>query len=908
MNEKDRLRLKFSSDPEKYYQVELFIKEGFIRRQCPKCGKYYWTLNPDQDTCPDQPCQPYTFIDDPPTNKRFNYIEAWKQIEEFFVKNGHTSVKRYPVVCRWRPDLYFTVASIIAFQRVEGGKIVFELPYNPLIIPQMCLRFNDIPNVGVSGKHYTSFCMVGQHSISNEQGYWKDRCIELDYELLKGPFGIPPEEISFLEDVWLGYGAFGYSLEYFVRGLELGNAVFTAFEGTPQDYREMKEKVIDMGAGLERFTWITQGTPTSYDAVFGPIIQKMIDRCGIEYDRDFHLKYVKILSNFNLGDISDTQTAKLSVAERLGISLSELEKRVSPLEALYAIADHIRSLVFAITDGLLPSNVGGGYNLRVILRRALGLIDKFGWDLKLEEVADWHISYLKEMYPELEEHRDEVFQILQVEEKRYRNAKERMKKVLFNIMRSKKSLSEEDLIKLYDSEGITPELLKESGLQVTIPPDFYTKVTERHLLPKPIEEQMKFDVDDLPPTTLLFYKDPNLFEFQARVLKVFQKRFVVLDQTAFYATAGGQEYDTGFINGCKVLSVKKYGTVVIHEVDGCELSEGQLVDCKVDEYRRGILMRHHTATHIVNGAARQILGSWVWQHSAHKDVDRSKLDITHYSHLSRDEILKIESLANEIVRKNIPIEIELLPRGVAEQRYGFRIYQGGVVPSRDVRIVKIGDFDIEACGGTHCFRTGDVGFIKILKSERIQDGIERIEFVAGEPAVSLAQNQENLLLNISKLLNTSQDKVLETIGKLKSQHEGLKRRWKILINKISPDLAQKIINESVDVDGLKVYTTSDEVFDEESHISIGEKVINLEPKLIYCSFIPTDDVVKLLVFCGNEAQKRGIKANLLVKEAAKFIGGSGGGDERFAQGGGIFKDKVEDAIKTIPSIIKGMLG
>ncbi|MCX8192135.1 MAG: alanine--tRNA ligase-related protein, partial [Nitrososphaerales archaeon] len=404
------------------------------------------------------------------------------------------------------------------------------------------------------------------------------------------------------------------------------------------------------------------------------------------------------------------------------ISLSELEKRVSPLEALYAIADHIRSLVFAITDGLLPSNVGGGYNLRVILRRALGLIDKFGWDLKLEEVADWHIDYLKEMYPELEEHRDEVFQILQVEEKRYRNAKERMKKVLFNIMKSKKSLSEEDLIKLYDSEGITPELLKESGLQVTIPPDFYTKVTERHLLPKPIEEQMKFDVDDLPPTTLLFYKDPNLFEFQARVLKVFQKRFVVLDQTAFYATAGGQEYDTGFINGCKVLSVKKYGTVVIHEVDGCELSEGQLVDCKVDEYRRGILMRHHTATHIVNGAARQILGSWVWQHSAHKDVDRSKLDITHYSHLSRDEILKIESLANEIVRKNIPIEIEVLPRGVAEQRYGFRIYQGGVVPSRDVRIVKIGDFDIEACGGTHCFRTGDVGFIKILKSERIQDG------------------------------------------------------------------------------------------------------------------------------------------------------------------------------------------
>ncbi|MEM2339502.1 MAG: DHHA1 domain-containing protein [Nitrososphaerales archaeon] len=346
---------------------------------------------------------------------------------------------------------------------------------------------------------------------------------------------------------------------------------------------------------------------------------------------------------------------------------------------------------------------------------------------------------------------------------------------------------------------------------------------------------------------------------------------------------------------------------MVHEVKDCKLFEGQLVNCKVDIHRREILKRHHTATHIVNGAARRILGSWVWQHSAYKDVDRSRLDITHYSHLSRDEIEKIESLANEIVRKNIPIEIEILPRGVAEQKYGFRIYQGGVVPSREVRIVKIGDFDIEACGGTHCFRTGDVGFIKILKSERIQDGVERIEFVAGELAVKSSQNCDNLILNISKALKTDQDKVLEAIDKLKSQYEDLRRKWKILLNKISPNLTQQVLNESIKVDGLKLYISLNGVFDEESHILIGEKAITLEPNLIYCSFIPMDNTVRVLIFCGNEVQRKGIMANYLVKEVAKVIGGSGGGNEKFAQGGGIFKDKVEDAIKMIPLIIKGML-
>ncbi|MFQ5921073.1 MAG: alanine--tRNA ligase-related protein, partial [Nitrososphaerales archaeon] len=272
MGEKEELVARFSSEPDKYYRVELFDKAGFSRSRCTNCGSYFWSLE-SRERCAN--CDTaHTFIGDPPTSKRLDYTNTWKAVEDFFVKNGHAGVKRYPVVCRWREDLFFTVASIVDFQRVIGGKVVFELPANPLIVPQMCLRFNDIENVGVSGKHYTSFCMIGQHSISNggDQGYWKDRCIDLDYRMLTEVLGIKKEEILFQEDVWLGYGAFGYSLEYFVRGLELGNAVFTEFEGSPKEHRTMKERVVDMGAGLERFSWITMGTPTSYDCTFGPVV------------------------------------------------------------------------------------------------------------------------------------------------------------------------------------------------------------------------------------------------------------------------------------------------------------------------------------------------------------------------------------------------------------------------------------------------------------------------------------------------------------------------------------------------------------------------------------------------------------------------------------------------------------
>jgi alanyl-tRNA synthetase len=779
---KNKLRSKFRDEWEKHYKIPFLKNEGFVRKVCSKCGKGFWTLDQEREHCPDQPCQYYEFLNNPPTTKRFDYVQSWKVIENFFKKHKHTNIRRYPVVCRWRPDLFFTIASIIDFQRVNKNGISFEFPANPLIVPQFCLRFNDIPNVGVTGKHYTCFCMVGQHSLyDGKQGYWKDRCIELDFRLLSGPFGIDPEEIIFVEDLWVGPGAFGPSLEYFVRGLEIGNAVFTEFRTIDSKIELMKEKIIDMGAGLERFAWITQGTPTSYDIVYEPILRYLKKQTGIKYDVNFFMKYAKLAGTLNIDEIKSIRKVKMGVANSLGVTPELLDKKIQPLEALYAISDHTMALTFAISDGLLPSNVGGGYNLRVILRRALNFIDDFRWNIDLMDVCELHARHLRSMCPELSEHLDEIQKILDIEKKRFHETKLRTQRIVKSIIDNEETIDEEKLINLYDSEGITPELVKDHIPDLKIPEDFYAKVTDKHMSEKKIVIKESIDVSGIPPTEYLYYDDPKKMDFKAKVLKVIDNKYVVLDKTYFYAEGGGQKSDVGFIGSAPVSDVQKVGDVILHRVIG-DLKEGEDVECSINEYRRNVLKKHHTGAHIVNAAARQILGNHVWQNGAEKTSEKARLDITHYENLDDNVVDKIEKRANEIIRKNLPVKIEVLPRTEAEKKYGFRIYQGGVVPEDKLRIVSIGNIDHEACGGLHCKNTGEVETILILKTKRIQDGVVRIEFTAGAVALKTLKEKEVLLKEAAKLLKVKEENVPEAVKNLfetwKEKRKDLKRLGK----------------------------------------------------------------------------------------------------------------------------------
>ena len=909
--EKQSLLSLFSSNPDKYYKVSLFDEKGFKRQNCKLCGKFFWSIN-DKAACPEH--ENYSFIGDPPTSKRLDFVNTWKELSSFFRKNDHELIQRYPVVCRWREDLYFTIASIVDFQRVMNGKIVFEIPKNPLVVPQMCLRFNDIENVGLTGRHYTSFCMIGQTCNADAPGgYWKDRCIELDHALLKEVLGIQSEEITFVEDVWMGAGAFGNSLEYYVRGLELGNAVFTEFEGDEHNYRTLDNRIIDMGAGLERMSWITLGTPTSYDATFGPVIKKLKDIIGIDIDSnpEFLSQYFRIFSEKYSNYHYDVRLLKTNIAKEMGVSYEALEKTILPFETLSVIADHTRTLLFAISDGSLPSNVGGGYNLRIILRRTLALLARFSWNVNLEDIMDLHIDQLKPMYPELYEHKNDVRTIIKIESGRYSSSKVRMYSIAKSMLTTKKSPSVEDLIRMYESDGITPDFLLETGVIEKIPPDFYMKLAELHTSHESKRVPVVETITGLKPTRLLYYEDASVREFDARILRIVKGKYMILDQTAFYPRGGGQEPDFGYIEGIKITDVVKQNDIVLHKLDGSSkdhFPEDKIVHGIVDNERRLAITKNHSATHILNSAARNSLGSWVWQNSAFKEEQYARLDITHHSALTIEEIKQIEKTANEVVQRNLPILINVFERSDAEKRYTFRIYQGGAVPSNNIRIVNIDGWDVEACGGTHVNKTGEIGLIKILKTERIQDGVVRLEYVAGNNALKYVQSQESQLLHIAQSLGSSKEKVVDSFDRITADNELMKRKFRILVNKFSDNMTEIVSQKATKSNsGLKIYGTYDDEIGNDYYIALGEKSIDNDPFLVYVALVQDQERIKVIVFVGVESRKV-IKASKIAKEISLKLGGTGGGGtEKFAQGGGTDKSKVRECLNNLENLLTSIL-
>jgi len=894
--DKKEILSKFSADPERYYQVKLFENQGFERKSCLICKRFFWTLDENRNNCPDHSSDTYSFIGNPPTKNRFDYTEAWKEVESFFVKNNHTSINRYPVVCRWRDDLYFTIASIVDFQRVMGSKVVFEFPANPLVVPQTCLRFKDLENVGVTGRHFSSFCMIGQHSIPNENGYWKDECVNLDFNLLTQQFGIAKKEITFVEDVWEGGGSFGSSLEYFVRGLELGNAVFTEFQGNLSNYKTLDQRIIDMGAGLERFAWITMGTPTAYDCCFGPITEKLIQNAGIDANSSVLVPYfTEIAKNLELYD--DLSQVRKNAIKTTGLSDEQINRIITPLEGIYLIIDHIRTLIFAISDGALPSNVGGGYNLRIMLRRIVSTMDRLKLKLDLDEIIDIQIDYLKNTYPELEKTREDVKEIISIETGRYDSSKQRMEKIVSKL---DKEPNVEDLMRLYESDGITPEYLKEMKVISEIPSTFYAKLSDLHQSKKQ-KEQISLPLEGISDTELLFYGDDPR-EFDAKVLKSFEN-FVILDKTAFYARGGGQEPDHGKIGDCDIVDVTKHGNIIVHEIKGDVPKESDIVSCIVDTKRRDGITKNHTSTHILNTSARSILGSWVWQHSAFKEEDHARLDITHHSALTDDDVVKIEHAANSIIEKSIPVKIENFDRGTAEQKYGFRIYQGGVVPVKSVRIVSIGDLDIEACGGTHVANTSDIEEIKITRTKRIQDGVVRIEFVSGDSAKEFVKKKQQ----------DSESKEKEEKLKEREKEKRVERRQ--LAKERIPIIAKSLLEckegtstiEDITIELTEsskanfCYSISND-YDDIFHIGLGEVLCKVDPRLVYCGLFEEGEKIRIIVYAGDQISEEK-SAGEIVKSISQILGGSGGGSSKFAQGGGTDKSKKEDAIKNAKSMI-----
>ena len=769
--DKKKLANQFAKAWKTHYDLEVFKNRNFVRKKCASCKRSFWTADKNRKKCGDSICEPYGFIGKK-VKGATDYTGTWAKFSDFFCKNGRTSINRYPTIARWRDDTLFTQASIYAFQPyVVTGEV--RPPANPLVMAQPCFRFNDLDNIGITQRHYSGFVMLGQHNFisskTNSTHNWKEGDMKLVLDAMNN-FGIPDKDITFSESVWAGGGNAGPAFEGFYKGMEFVTTVFMQYQATQSGLKELPIKTIDFGWGLERIAWLLNGTPTSYEVVFDPVDKKLARDLKVNFDSALVKKYVLNSANMDFTEVDGAKAWK-NVARKMKVSEDKLRIEIEKMQAFYSILDHSRTLLFALADGGLPSNSGGGYNLRFILRRALRLAEKYGWKIDLKSLAREHALALSgnynprnvsdvagrelletgqiPMYPELVAALPGVEKVLDIEQSKYLESQQKAASVMGNIFEKKNKLTTEDLITLYESKGILPEDLKaladKQKVKFEVPQNFYSILASRHTEQKSSKPKETINVKSYPETKALYYDDENLREFSAKVLGVIDGKYVVLDKTAFYPTGGGQLTDTGTLNGKEIVGAEKVGGVILHEVLSNTFRENQLVIGKIDWERRKALTRNHDATHIINGVVRTYLGNHIWQAGSEVGPDKARLDITHFSPLTQKEIQDIEKLANEVVFSNANITKITYPKDRAERKFGFRIYQGGFVPGADIRVLEIEGVDVEACGGTHGSRTGETGFIKILGSKKIQDGVVRIEFTAGSKAVEEMHKRENLL-------------------------------------------------------------------------------------------------------------------------------------------------------------------
>ena len=923
------------------YTLPFFKQEGFIRKQCPKCEEYFWTQNPEQETCGESgsdECGCYTFLGNPATSKKFSLSEMREAFLSFFEKNGHTRIKPYPVVARWRKDIYLTHASIIDFQPyvTEG---IAPPPANPLVISQPCIRLTDISNTGPTfGRHLTIFEMGGAHAFNypNKEVYWKDDTVRFHHRFATECLGIKSEEVIYKEGVWVGGGNAGPDVECICRGLEVGTLVFMQYKVVEDDFVELPIRTVDTGYGIDRFTWISQGVPSLFQAIYGNLLDKVLSMTEISnVDNDFLARVAKYSGLVSVDKRANRMVARKRVSELTGIDLPTLEKVLVPIENAWAVTDHTKTLSFLLSEGVVPSNIQEGYLARLLFRRVYRLMRSLNMEpAKLYDIVDLQADYWGKDFPRIKEMQKEIIEMLKVEEEKFVETLKRGEGMVKRIAADLKTkgtgkLPMDILTELYDSHGLPPEIVKQAaekeGVEVEVPENFYALIANRHMqAPKPVEEEetkaeqtlMKV-AEQMPATEQLYYNDVYQKEFDAKVLKIINDTYVVLDKTCLYPEGGGQPTDQGWLgvgdSKLKVVNVQKIGKVIVHTLAApATFKEGNIVHGIVDWDRRYSLMKAHTVTHLINGAARRVLGEHVWQSGTQKGLETSRLDISHYRRLTQEETHKIETLANQAIATNMKVETAWLPRNEAESRYGFRLYQGGAVPGKDIRVVKTGDWDVEACAGTHLGTTSEVGFVKIVYTERVQDGVERLGYAVGLKALEAVQAQEILLRKISEALTAPIDKLDKTAEKvvkeLKEANLEKRKLIKELAEKESAIGSADVCEATVEVDGISIVKRDfGETIEGDRMLRTGSEIVKRNGATVTLFYGSNGKACKLLVMAGEAAVQKGVNANQTVKDAAPVFGGGGGGRPNFAQAGGTKPEKLKDAVTAAEDSIKKQL-
>jgi len=907
---------------EKECKLNFFINNDFIRKKCKSCGDYFWTLNYDLDICGDKPCTDFSFINNPMGNSKLSLNEVREYFLSFFEKNNHSKLcypitgERCPVIARWRSDIYLTIASIADFQpHVTSGEV--PPPANPLVISQPCIRLNDLEQVGVSGRHLTIFEMMGHHAFNKniDEIYWKEETVRYCDEFFVNKIGIERNEITYKEQLWDGGGNAGPCLEVLAGGLEIATLVFMNLKKelngnfiiNGEKYSQNPLNIVDTGYGLERISWITKGTNTIYESVFPRVIDWIYNNSKNNHD--------------------------------------------TPI--LYSLADHSKCLAFMLGDGIVPSNVKAGYLARLIIRRSLRFIKKLQFDATLRDLVEIQLDNLNNDFPSLLNGKKQIFEILDIETKKYSDTILKGGLLVKKIIKNKEKLDNKKLITLYDTHGMPPDLVKKiskkEGVYIEIPENFYSMIAELHSHEERVilNEETK---QDLPITKKLFYDDHYTKEFDAKVIwknKLINGTEIILDKTSFYPEGGGQPGDHGFFilnnNKIKVKSTLKKGDTIIHIIEG-DLSIGDKIHAKIDWEYRYSLMKHHTGTHVVNAALRKNLGEHIWQSGSQIADKEARFDFAHYKKISDDDIKIIEKTANDLIKGGAIVEKSIIDRNKAERKYGFRLYQGGVPPGNSIRVINIPEVDVEACGGTHLNNINEVEQIRILKSERIQDGVNRITFTAGKMVevfqkVEIEQynriiqiisskykikneiNITNQLNEASKIFSVPISQLESTIQRFLSDFDN----DKLTELEDLKEACQHIFNNWKKIKKIKRKKSNEkEVYKqlpyEIKHIGsveiiIIQKISNLFNELIIAGQTTIEKESRIIVIGSKKGITIACSKNLtdeynfdcsaVIKESGKLLGGGGGGSKTLAQAGGPEKNNIKEAIeKTVELTIK----
>ncbi len=879
-------------------RLHFFREHGYVRKKCPVCGEHFWTTDPDRKTCGEAPCEPYTFIDRKLSDKTIDQVR--EDFLSFMEKEGHTKVNRYPVVCRWRDDLFLTSASIVDFQPFITAGLV-PPPANPLTISQPCIRMKDVDKVGLTlGRHLTIFEMMAHHAFNtkSQKVYWKERTLELFHKYALEVLGLKEDEITYKEGIWRGGGNAGPDVEPIAGGLEIATLVFMEYREENGTLHPMETKVVDTGYGLERITWFLRGGPIAFDVIYEGLVGKFFDLLGVRRPEEkILLEYSRISSLMSKIEAGESLwSLRKRAAESIGMSPEELDSLLTPMEMAFAVLDHTKAIAFMLADGLVPSNVQEGYLGRLLIRRTLRLLKKLEVDVKLSELIDMQLDHWSRAFPDILEARDNILEMVNIEQRRFEETLRRGRSTVLKEIKRKRKIDVDFLIEVYDSHGIPPEIVeeiaKERGIEVKVPDNFYELVAAKHekpeVRPPKIPENLE-QIKNFKKTELLFYDEPYSIEFEAKVLGIVGDA-LILDKTLFYPEGGGQPCDTGVIEhesgAFRVLSVEKVAERILHHVKGdlSMIRPGDSVRGRIDWDRRARLMRNHTATHIILGAARKVLGKHVWQSGAQKGISESRLDITHYKSLSDEDLFRIELEANKVVMENREVKTFWMPRTDAEKKYGFVLYQGGVVPDPILRIVEIENFNVQACAGTHVRRTGEVGFIKIWRSRRIQDGVVRLEFSAGESAVERMSECYVNLKRIADKMGVHPEKTYEHFEKVIEENKRLGKELREERVKRLTDGLRVALSSAERVYDLRAVVLETDIDDRDAIIEALDSIISNNDDVIAMVLRPRGEGAEFHIIVGKSAVNKGMDAKLIAKSLTDELGGGGGGSSALASG------------------------